>query len=166
MDFDGKAMAFLVRAASVADIDALVRLNRDVQLLHAEFEPAYFKARTAADEVGAFFGARLATPGNHIRLSEGDTGPNGYVWFEVQERPETPFTRPGRRIYVHHLAVQKTARRRGIASALLGQVEIEALSAGIDSIVLDVWAANESARGLFAAHGFTAFNLMLRKGLA
>src|SRR4051794_125651 len=101
MDFDGKAMAFSVRVASVADIDALVRLNREVQWLHTELEPTYFKAYTAADEVSAFFRAKLATPGNHIRLSEDDTGPNGYVWFEVQERPETPFTLPSRRVYVH-----------------------------------------------------------------
>lgn len=161
--FRGKAMALDVRMASIADVDALVRLNREVQSLHAELEPTYFKADTASDEVRAFFRAKLEAPDNHIRLSDGDTGPNGYVWFEIQERPGTPFTLPNRRVYVHHLAVEKMARRCGIASALLARVETEARSAGIDNVVLDVWAANASARSFFTAHGFASFNLMLRK---
>lgn len=41
-------MTISVRAASVADIDDIVRLNRGVQPLHAEPEPSFFKAELYA----------------------------------------------------------------------------------------------------------------------
>jgi hypothetical protein len=86
------------------------------------------------------------------------------VWFEVQDRPETPLTLARKRIYIHHLSVQAGSRRHGIASALLRQVEAEALVGGITTIALDTWAANGSARSFFEACGFTAFNLSRKRG--
>jgi diamine N-acetyltransferase len=158
-------MTISVRVASAADIDAIVRLNREVQQLHAELEPSFFKSNVDSEEVAAFFAAKLALSENHIRLADCGDGPNGYVWFEVQERPETPLTLARKCIYIHHLSVQGRARRHGIASALLRQVEAEALIRGITSIALDTWAANGSARSFFEARGFTPFNLSLGKRL-
>jgi len=158
-------MTILVRVASATDIDDIVRLNRDVQLLHAELEPSFFKSNFDNEKVAAFFAAKLAVSENHIRLADSGDGPNGYVWFEVQDRPETPLTLARKRIYIHHLSVQPEVRRHGIASALLRQVEAEALIGGITNIALDTWAANGSARSFFEACGFTAFNLSLGKRL-
>jgi len=113
--------------------------------------------------IGGQFDWRLtdddALSENHIRLGDAGDGPTGYLWFEVQDRPETPLTLARKRFYIHHLSVQAGARRHGIASALLRHVEAEALSGGITNIALDTWAANESARG------FTPFNLSLSKRL-
>jgi ribosomal protein S18 acetylase RimI-like enzyme len=158
-------MTISVRVASAADIDDIVRLNRDVQQLHAELEPFFFKANFDNEEVAAFFAAKLALSENHIRLADSGDGPNGYVWFEVQDRPETPLTFARKRIYIHHLSVQARDRRQGIASALMRQVEAEALIGGITNIALDTWAANGSARSFFEACGFAAFNLSLHKQL-
>ena len=58
-------------------------------------EPNFFKPDPDAEEVAAFFAKRLALPGNHMRIAD---GPKGYVWFEVQERPEMPLTLARRRI--------------------------------------------------------------------
>jgi ribosomal protein S18 acetylase RimI-like enzyme len=118
------------RLNGAKDIDDIVRLNRDVQQLHAELEPFFFKANFDNEEVAAFFAAKLALSENHIRLADSGDGPNGYVWFEVQDCPETPLTLARKRIYIHHLSVQAGARRHGIASALLRQVEAEALIGG------------------------------------
>ena len=72
-------MTISVRAASAADIDDIVRLNRDVQQLHAELEPSFFKSNSDNDEVAAFFASKLALSENQIRLAEVSDGPNGYV---------------------------------------------------------------------------------------
>jgi hypothetical protein len=103
-------MTISVRVASAADIDDIVRLNRDVQQLHAELEPFFFKANFDNEEVAAFFAAKLALSENHIRLADSGDGPNRYVWFEVQDCPETPLTLARKRIYIHHLSVQAGAR--------------------------------------------------------
>ncbi len=103
-------MTISVRAASAADIGAIVWLNRDVQRLHADFEPSYFKSNVVEDEVAAFFAAKLALPENHFRLADGGDGPNSYVWFELQGRPETPFRLARKRIYIHHLSIRPGRR--------------------------------------------------------
>jgi ribosomal protein S18 acetylase RimI-like enzyme len=158
-------MTISVRVASDADINVIVRLNRDVQKLHAELEPAFFKAAIATEEVAAFFATKLALAEHHFRLAVGDDGPNGYVWFEVREQSETPLTLARRRIYIHHLSVRAGARRRGVASALISHVEADARARGIANIALDTWAANGVARGFFEARGFTPFNLTFGKQL-
>lgn len=158
-------MTIRVRAASAADINDIVRLNRDVQRLHAELEPSFFKSNFDNSEVAAFFTAKLALSENQIRLAEIGDDPNGYAWFEVQNRPETPLTLARQRIYIHHLSVQAKARRRGVASALLTQIEAEAHVIGVRDIALDAWATNRSARSFFEARGFTPFNLSFGKRL-
>ena len=40
-----------------------VKLNRDVQQLHAEIEPSFFKSDTDDKEIAAFFAEKLATSG-------------------------------------------------------------------------------------------------------
>lgn len=155
-----------VRVAREGDVDDLIALNRDVQQLHAELEPTFFKAELHRDEIGAFLACKLDSPGHHIRLAEIERRPCGYVWFEMQERPETPFTFPTRRVYIHHLSVLRGDRRKGVASTLLDQVDREARSAGITLVALDTWAANASGRDFFAARGFEPFSIGLRRNLA
>ena len=70
-------MTISVRAASAADIDNVVGLNRDVKQLHAELEPSFFKSNFDNEEVAAFFNAKLALPENRIRLADSGEGPNG-----------------------------------------------------------------------------------------
>jgi ribosomal protein S18 acetylase RimI-like enzyme len=159
-------MSVEVRAALVADLDALIRLNHVVQSLHAALYPHDFTHMVDPSAVRSFFAARLAAPKNAIGIAEVDRVPVGYVWFEVQVRPETPFTPPRHRIYVHHIAVVPEARRRGIATALMHYVEHQAASEDIDEVALDTWAANLDAQHFFGSQGFAAFNVVLRKKLA
>ena len=85
-------MSVEVRAALDVDLDALIQLNRVVQSLHAALYPGDFTPVVEPSAVRAFFAARLASPTSVIGIAQADRVPVGYVWFEVQARPETPFT--------------------------------------------------------------------------
>ena len=159
-------MSVEVRAASEADCAALIRLNQAVQRHHAELYPGDFKREVDPSAIMTFFAARLADPRSAIGIAETDCAPVGYVWFEVQARPEMPFTPSRPRMYVHHISVAPEARRRGIASALMRYVEQRAASEGINEIALDAWAANLDAQHFFRSQGFAVFNVMLRKKFA
>jgi ribosomal protein S18 acetylase RimI-like enzyme len=154
-----------VKDAKLDDLDALIALNAQAQKLHAELEPSHFRAATDEAEIRAFFADALATPNNHVLLAFDDARPMGYLWFEFQHRPGTPFTHPRRRVYLHHIAVDKAARRRGMASALLSKMEEKALSQGFSRIVLDAWAANRDAQDFFRTKGYSPFNVVLGKSL-
>ena len=159
-------MAVNVRTASAADLSVLIRLNQIVQNLHAALYPEDFKEVADPSAVEAFFAERLIDPKCAIGIAEADGVPVGYVWFELQVRPETPFTPSRQRIYVHHVSVAPEALRRGIATALLYFVEQRAASENIHEIALDTWSANLDAQHFFGSLGFVPLRIGLRKRLS
>jgi ribosomal protein S18 acetylase RimI-like enzyme len=158
-------MSVVVRAASEADFDTLIWLNQIVQSLHAALYPGDFKRVIDPVAVRTLFATRLAAPEHVVGIAEADRVPVGYVWFEVQARPETAFNPSRPRIYVHNISVAPGARRRGVATTLMSYVEQQAASKGIYEVVLDTWAENLEARRFFGSQGFAEFNVMLRKKL-
>ena len=159
-------MAIVIRAASTSDASLIARLNRDVQKLHADLEPATFKIYPDEEKLIAFFSDKLLASESHIFIAIINDTAAGYVWFDVQVRPTTLFNFPRSRIYVHHLSVIEDARRQGIASMLLKHVEEQALAMGVKDIALDAWTANDSALAFFSAQGFAPFNVSLRRRLS
>jgi diamine N-acetyltransferase len=137
-----------------------------VQSLHAALHPDVFKQPVDPSPVRMFFAAQLDGPRSSIAIAESDHAPVGYVWFEIQALPETPFTFPRPRIYVHHISVIPEARRRGVATALMRFVEKRAASEGIEEIALHTWAANLAAQQFFGSQGYVPFNVVFRKKLA
>lgn len=159
-------MVLEVRAASDADVDALMALNKVVQDLHVAAYPRDFKDVTDQAGMRTWLIARLQEPNNVFAIAERDTSPVGYAWFELQARPETLYNPARRRIYLHHLSVVQTARRQGVASALLRFVEQRAATEGIADLMLDAWMANADALAFFAARGFAPLQMTFRKTLA
>ena len=159
-------MRIVIRAASKSDASLLARLNRDVQSLHADLEPTIFKKSPVEEELVSFFSAKLSSPESRIYVADVADQGVGYVWFDIQVRPETLFTFPRSRVYVHHLSVREDARRQGVASMLLKHVEQQALALSIKDIALDAWTANDSALTFFSAPGFAPFNVSLRRQLS
>ncbi len=155
-------MAFHLRAASVDDIAVLLRLNAHVQTLHARIEPSFFKAITDPEELATYFAIVLENPDNQVILAEDDTA-LGYIWFQVQLVPETPFTWPRQRTYIYQIAVDEAARRRGVGSALLAHVEERSQDAGINTLALDTWASNSSAQAFFRARGYSTLTIGCEK---
>jgi [ribosomal protein S18]-alanine N-acetyltransferase len=57
-------------------------------------------------------------------------------------------------LHINTLAVKPAARRRGLATALLGQVMAEAVAVGATKATLEVRASNTAALGLYTRLGF------------
>lgn len=154
-----------IRPAVDTDIPALVALNAGVQALHAALSPEIFKPAVDRAELATFLRGVLDQPAHRLLLAQVDGGAAGYAWAEVQDRPETPFALPRRRLYLHHLAVDPAFRRRGIAAALLSALEGQARALGLASVVLDAWVDNAGAQAFFAAAGYAPLNLTRAKQL-
>lgn len=159
-------MSVTVRQALPADMDAVVELNGVVQSLHARLEPSVFRDSVNPAELRTFFSSVLISQDNYILIAERSSEVVGYVWFDYQERPESPFTHARTRIYIQHIVVGETSRRLGVASALLEAVEAEARARSVHRLVLDAWALNEEAQSFFKARDFRAFNIVLDKNFA
>jgi diamine N-acetyltransferase len=155
-----------VRAAAEGDLEALITLNAEVQRRHIEQYPQYFKPLTDPTAVKEFFQKTLADPTNTIIIAETDKCALGYIWLEHQEKPETSLKMAVRRLYVHHLVIASSARRKGVATALMHHVEEHAASQGIPEILLDTWAANQEALDFFATCGFEPLRIVQKKTIA
>jgi len=152
-------MTIVVRIATAADLDTLAQLNQVVQSVHSALYPDDFRANVDAEGLKALLAPRLA----NVIIAEVDSKPVGYIWFEMQTPPASPFSPARRRLYIHHLSVSPDARRRGVAGALMAHAEAYAEGEGTDEIALSHWAANTDARNFFAAQGFAPYQLLLRK---
>jgi ribosomal protein S18 acetylase RimI-like enzyme len=156
-------MTVTIRNAVDADLGALIRLNAQVQRLHAQVYPADFKSSTDEGEVREFFVSALRQTDHTILLAQVDGAAVGYAWFEIQDRPQTPFTWPRKRVFLHHICVDSGHRRLGIGSALITRVEERALAGGIGEFALDMWPINDTAQAFFKSCGLETYRIFLRK---
>jgi ribosomal protein S18 acetylase RimI-like enzyme len=156
-------MTVTIRNAVDADLDELIRLNAQVQRLHAQVYPADFKSSTDEGEVRDFLASVMRRPDHTILVAQIDGAVVGYAWFEIQDRPQTPFTWSKKRVFLHHICVDSGQRRLGIGSALVTRVEERALAGGIGEVALDMWSLNDTAQAFFKSCGLKTYRLFLRK---
>jgi ribosomal protein S18 acetylase RimI-like enzyme len=158
--------SIVVRRATVEDAGTLIQLNETVQDLHVRLYPADFKHAVARSEAASFFLERLKNPDCILAIAEVALAPAGYVWFDRQSRPETPFTPARRRLYLHHISVKPEVHRRGVGSALMKYVEQWAAQESAQEIALATWSANLGAQRFFISHGFSDVTVAFRKTFA
>ena len=156
-------MTVIIRNAVDADLDALIKLNAQVQRLHAQLYPADFKSLTDEREVRDFLVSTMRQTNHTILLAQVDVAVVGYAWFEIQDRPQTAFTWPKKRVFLHHICVDSGHRRLGVGSALITRVEERALAGRIGEFALDMWLLNDTAEAFFKSCGLETYRLFLRK---
>jgi shikimate dehydrogenase len=79
----------------------------------------------------------------------------GYVFTQVIERPENPYTYAMRYLLVDQISVNADQRSKGYGEALMQVVFEQAKSLGITRVVLGVWAFNQRAIAFYERLGFT-----------
>lgn len=139
-----------VRAATAADVPALVALMRDFYG-EADFElPTAAAART--------FEQLLARPAlGGIWLMEADAAPAGFVVLTVAFSMEFG----GLRGFVDDLFVAPAYRRRGLAGAALDTVREACVARGVRALLVETSSANEQAVRVYSRAGFTDTGRML-----
>ena len=142
-----------IRRAILSDLPALVSLNSGVQGMHADAFPERFRRDAPVDAVARAFGAMIEAPSSYWLVAEAEE-PIGFLSAEFRDRDESWCLVSHRVCYLAGIVVAPGYRRRGIARALLAELEREVKARGAASIELDVWAFNESARKAFAQLGF------------
>jgi ribosomal protein S18 acetylase RimI-like enzyme len=77
----------------------------------------------------------------------------GALWLYWAGARAVP-TPPGAALYVDALATEQSARRQGVARALLAEAERQARQLGLPAVALDTALDNRAARSLYLAAGF------------
>jgi [ribosomal protein S18]-alanine N-acetyltransferase len=126
---------------------ALARDPLAIRPMHTDDLPAILviEQRVFADAwPESFFRGELEQPWTYARVAERAGAIAGYMvaWLGAGVG------------HVGNLAVSPDARRRGVATALLGALFEEARRRGVQSVALEVRVSNFAAQALYRAHGF------------
>ena len=143
-----------IRKANSTDSLLLSILCMDVQQLHAEHHPEYFKTPQSPDFADDFFKKMLGQETSIIFIAEDEEGVLGYVFCNLVDRPENPFTFPRRYVMVEQISVRPQTQKHGVGRALMKQVEVTARELGFSKIQLGSWDFNINAHGFFERMGY------------
>ncbi len=154
-----------VRAATVDDAGTISGLNDEVQNVHAEALPHLFKPASRETFSSKKIAEILTRPENRMFLACFDEEPAGYLYCEIRRREESPATYARDQVYIHHVSVHRSHRRRGVATALCSAVTALAKDIGIRRLGLDVWSFNADAIAFFESEGFEIARHVMTKRL-
>jgi ribosomal protein S18 acetylase RimI-like enzyme len=154
-----------IRKAIITDSSLLSSLCTDVQRLHAEHHPDFFKVPQQDDFAASFFDGILADSTTSIFIADADGQALGYILCKIIDRPENAFTYPVRYLLVDQISVRPAARGKGVGAALLERAISLAKELGLKKIQLDSWGFNTGAHAFFEKQGFEKFNHRFRKNL-
>ena len=147
-----------IRQATSSDSEAICRLNAEVQSVHAEALPYLYKA--ASDTVFRVDVIRdlLGKPETLLLLALVDGEAAGYAYAQLIDGDETPYFHPWKRLYLHHISIDRAHQSKGVGRALLDKVVEAARRQGVKTVAADFWSFNDKARWLFSSAGFRPYN--------
>jgi ribosomal protein S18 acetylase RimI-like enzyme len=155
-------MAPIVRRARAEDLDAVVRLWREMWDYHAAFDP-HFQATPAAETVmSGWIEDNMNAPRSAVFVAEETPGRlDGYCLAMILENPPVlPQQFFG---YVSEISVRD--KRRGVGAALLGAVHAWFRERGLPYAEVNVSVRNAAARSFWRKQGYGEFLERLRVSL-
>jgi len=143
-----------IRKAVLSDSLLLSTLCMDVQKLHADAHPEFFKIPQSADFAELFFEKMLSNDTSFIFIAEEEGKALGYVFCNLVEKPDNPFINAQRFLMIEQISVRPQAHRRGVGDSLMKQVEATASDLDVKRIELGSWDFNVGAHGFFEQMGY------------
>ena len=151
----------MIRFANAADLEQVQHLRKEVNDLHVQGRPDFFKAGFGR-ELQDYIYAYMVSEKNQIVVDEEDGTICGMVMVDWIERPETPYAPARKMCHIAEICVDASCRGTGIGHALLEFVRQEARKRGFPRIELDVWDFND-ALGFYEKEGFKVYRRFLEQ---
>jgi len=154
-----------VRAARPDDWLAVQSLLCELDELHAELVPAYFRPATRTEpEWRTLLGDSAAVA--LVAVDEAERGgPIGFLSLRVFDTPADPTMVQRRRGHVETLVVSAGQRRRGIGRRLLATAADWARARGATEMVLTTWVGNAGADAFYEKLGYRVLSRVLHAQL-
>ncbi len=153
-----------IRLATQADFAELIRVQREVQALHRQLHPKYYRDPTD-DELLQAVRESFAAENSKLWIAVGPNGVAGYLLLKIQLVPENAYC-PGRKeAVVDQIGVLAAHQRQGVGRALTEEALSYATNHGCNELRLTMMANNAAARQFYKAIGFDIVSHRLMKRL-
>jgi ribosomal protein S18 acetylase RimI-like enzyme len=158
-------MPFVVRPAAPDDLPALGRLGAELMKVHYDFDRRRFLEPLADAPEGYawFLGTQLRESDVRVTVADDEGRILGYAYVAVEPRSwQMLLDEAG---VIHDVIVDRSARGRGVATALIDDAFAWFRSRGIERVILHTAQANVSAQRLFEHLGFRRTMVEMTKEL-
>ena len=151
-----------VRPARPEDWLAVQSLLRELDELHADLVPEYFRPATRTEsEWRRLLGDSTALVLVALDAVEGSHAPVGFLALRVYDTPADPTMVPRRRGHLETLVVNARQRRCGIGRRLLATAADWARTRGATEMVLTTWVGNDEADAFYERLGYRVLSRVL-----
>jgi GNAT superfamily N-acetyltransferase len=156
----------IIRRARRGDLNTLGRLGATLLRVHHEFDRARFLPPGEDPEGGYawFLGTQLTKRDVRVFVAERDAAIVGYVYAAIE--PQSWKELRDEAGFIHDVLVEESARRAGVARALLDAAMAWLRGRGVPRVVLWTARGNESAQRLFATLGFRTTMIEMTRELS
>jgi ribosomal protein S18 acetylase RimI-like enzyme len=145
----------IIRRATLADVELLAELNKDVQQIHADAYPNLFKPPDNTAEIEVDFRTRiLADVDGFVLIIEAEREAVGYIYAKTVTRPENAYVYAQKYMLVDQVSIKPAYQSRGYGQKLMDAVRSEAVAQGLHRVLLDMYAFNSNAQQFYAKIGF------------
>ena len=140
-----------IRRAKPRDIPAVLRLLRQVNLVHHQGRPDLFRLATkyGAEDLSAIFSNDDAP----VFVYDEDGVILGHAFCQIQTVQNDRLLCDRKTLYVDDICVDEAARGRGVGKALYTHVRDYARSLGCYNLTLNVWSCNPNALRFYERMG-------------
>ncbi|MBI1278502.1 MAG: GNAT family N-acetyltransferase [Anaerolineaceae bacterium] len=152
----------VIRRATLEDAEILATLNRDVQQIHADAYPNFFKQPTNFADIAADFKNRVLTDvDGFVLIIEADGQAAGYIYAKVVSRPENAYVYAQKYMLVDNISISPQYQNKGYGKMLMQAVWDTAVTRGIHRILLDTYEFNSNAQQFYAKMGFERMKIQM-----
>ncbi|MEO1143802.1 MAG: GNAT family N-acetyltransferase, partial [Pseudomonadota bacterium] len=117
------------------DSSSIVHLVKQVQQIHVEQYPDVFRSDIPEAELVKFLEDWLSNDNvTALIATDPEQYPIGYLIYEIQIRGKTILKKSSRTCFIHHIAVDESYRKKGIAKELIKEMKQRIKLADLDSI--------------------------------
>lgn len=152
------------RKAALDDYEQIQRIKRQVHSIHVHARPEFYKAVEVPLSLQQFQAALSNETVDCFVLCDNKTV-LGYAVVNTRIVADHPIIHDQKNLYVEDFCIDEQHRGIGLGTELFKQLEALALREGFDSIELDVWAFNCSARAFYDSMGMECSRIRMHKAL-
>lgn len=155
----------VVRAYDPArDAEALRACIVEHQDFHRALEPSWPEGQAVLDDYLAYLDRECTVHDGRILVADATSGIVGFACVVASTHGDSPDD-PAIFARLHDIFVRQAHRRRGIATALMAEVEAFVRSRGASELRLGVLDRNADARALYRGLGFRDYTRIVTKPL-
>jgi GNAT superfamily N-acetyltransferase len=156
---------FQVRPATLKDYVGLSEVFREADLLHSAALPGLFRPMPGPARSRDYVAEIIDSENSVVLVAEQDGRLIGAIHAEVREAPVIPLVTPRRFAVIDTLVVTRPCRRKGVGTALAGDLQCWVKAKGISQVELTIYEFDKPALAFYQKLGFRTASRRLRKSL-